>query len=286
MASGALALALAVSACGDDDGDEGVGVSDPAPLVDRIPTGVSELNFVDLRAVWDELGLPEDAEASLGLGDDETRLNVAAGNVLQFLSLPRRTPLHDAIDLGRVDAAASNLIIGLPGIAVLQTSQPFDEIAAALEEQGYERDGGVMSTELGDGAGSTTYNVVADDGDGLIVLGFDRDTVEASVDGKPGLENPARPLIEQVEGVSRAAIASTDSGCVRGLAIGESADGDTGEIRIEVEGEASAGRFRLPERRVLPMLEYGEAVWRATPLRSMSTSIRTRGSTPALERDP
>jgi hypothetical protein len=51
---------------------------------------------------------------------------------------------------------------------------------------------------------------------------------------------------------------STSLDCVQGLAVGESFDPERADLRIEIDGEASADRFRLPALREKPRLEYAE----------------------------
>jgi hypothetical protein len=255
VAIGMLAVALALSACGDDDGEDGVSVRDPGALIDRVPGKPSGLVFVDIAAVRDKLGAPDDAPVSqLGNGDDAIRVSQSAGRAMPWLSAPRRTPLHDAIETGAVDAAAANTVFGPPGISVIETSQPFEQIAAALEDQGYKRDGDLLKTDLGQ---QFSYPVVADGGDGVIVLGFKRSTVEDAVAGSAGSDDPARPLLGQVEGVARGG-RPVEVNCLRALAVGESFDPDTAELGIQVDGEASADRFRLPDADLKTPLEYGE----------------------------
>ena len=257
----ALAVALALPACGDDEGS--AGPSDEAvALLDHVPrSGEPELAFADFDAAREQLGLPDDADlAEFPAGADEedpqARLATTAGLLIRYLSLPpqQQTPLPQAIDHGAVRAAASNVVTGGPGITVLSTSQSFDDIAAALEDRGYQRDGGTLEDDSA--SIRFAYPLVADAGDGVIVLGYARGPVEDAVAGTSGSDH-ARALLERVEGVVRDAV-TFDSKCVHGLAVGESYDPEAGEVRIEVEGEAEAERFRLADSQTIPQLEYGD----------------------------
>ncbi|MGH2989097.1 MAG: hypothetical protein ACRDMA_04425 [Solirubrobacterales bacterium] len=283
----ALCLGVALSGCGDDDGPD---PADPAMLLDHIPPGASELRFADLAAMRSQLGLPEDADvADFPRGehpadDGQRRLAMTAGALLTYLGLGVKRGLRRAIDHGAITAAASNVTTGAPGISVIRTSQPFDEIAATLEHEGYTRAGNVVRSRKYRGAPKSSrgsietygsgarikpalpdqdflrrfnYPVVADAGDGVVVLGFERRTVENAVTGSAGSGDPVRALLEDVEGVARGS-AMIVGNCVRALAVGESFDPHVTELRIDIDGEASADRFRLPELRERPHLEYGE----------------------------
>jgi hypothetical protein len=132
----------------------------------------------------------------------------------------------------------------------------FDDVAAALVTDGYERHGDVLESDSSFVEGS--YGVIADAGDGVLVLGYNRQAVAEAIEDAPSNDNPARPLIERVEGVVRSSARPTDLGCIEGIAAGESADLRRGEIRIEVEGEAAPGRLNLPDALALPEFEFGK----------------------------
>jgi len=67
--------------------------------------------------------------------------------------------------------------------------------------EGYRRDGDVLGSDSSFVKGS--YRVIADAGEGVIVLGFRPAAVAQAIEDAPGTDNPARPLIEEVEGVTR-----------------------------------------------------------------------------------
>jgi hypothetical protein len=262
----ALCVTFAISGCGDDE--NGGDRPDRAELLDHVPSVEGgALAYADFATAKEQLGLPEDADvADFTTGDDPAnvgreRLADTAAWLLHYLTNPQPTPLRKAIDHGAIGAAANNVDDGGSGVSVIRTSQSFDDIARALGRSGYERDGDVLESKSPPGP-SRLYRVLADAGDGVIVLGFERRAVEDAVAGSAGSDNLARALLEGVDGVARGSIAtvvdSTSLDCVRGLAVGESFDRETADLRIEIDGEASADRFRLPELRERPRLEYGE----------------------------
>ena len=260
--AGSVALAVALPACGDDDGDErsaeaAASTPDATALLDYLPADPSEIALADLAAAREELGLPADADASEIEGSDaQADLGAAAGSVIAYLSLPRPRPIQDAIDHGAITATAGNLTRGGRGITAIATPQPLDHIAQLLVTEGYERRGDVLESDSSFVEGS--YSVVADAGEGVIVLGFKRGTVERAIEDPPGAENPARPLIDAVPGVTRRALVTDDLDCIEGIGIGQAATLESGEIRIELAQDASVDRFRLPDALTLPEFEFGK----------------------------
>jgi hypothetical protein len=283
----ALCVVVTISGCGDDDDPHDT--IDPAVLLDHVPSGARELRFADLAEVRSQLGLPEDADvAQFPSGedpadDDQRQLAMTATALLTYLGLGVEGGLREAIDHGAITAVASNVTISARGIAVIATGQPFDEIAAALENEGYTRDGNVVRLRGYRGPPTSSrgsvevyepgerikpavpkpdflrrfeYPVVADAGDGVIVFGYRRSSVDEAVRGSARPEDPARALAEEVEGVTRDAIDVGDP-CVEALAVGQSFDPESAEVKIAIDGDASADRFRLPELPE-PPLEYGE----------------------------
>ncbi|MGH2961474.1 MAG: hypothetical protein ACRDL3_04670 [Solirubrobacterales bacterium] len=258
MAIVALCVAGAISGCGDDGGGSD---AVPAELVDHFPGGQIYLMFADFAAMKQQLGLPEDADIARfppredSANTGQQQLAATAARILSYyLELPKGKALRAAIDHGAIVAGASNGVVGRPGLAVIRTDQSFDDIAEGLPAKGYERDGDLLESKS---SAQGVYGVLADGGDGVIVLGFRRRTVEDALSGTAGSDDPVRALLEDVEGVARGSVKIVGN-CVRALAVGESFDPDTTELRVGIDGEASADRFRLPELRERPHLEYGE----------------------------
>jgi hypothetical protein len=257
-----MCAAVALAGCGGGaDGGEAqepaVAAPDATALLGYLPPNPPEIALVDLAAARADLGLPADADASeLGGSDAQSDLGAAAGSVIPYLSLPRRRPIQDAIDHRAITAAAGNLVQGGPGITAIATAQPLDDIGQRLITEGYERHGDILESDSSFVQGS--YSVIADTGDGVLVLGFSRGTVERATEDAAAADNPARPLIEEVSGVTRKALVTDDLDCIDGIGVGQSADLDSGEIRIEVAEEASGERFRLADALTLPEFEFGK----------------------------
>jgi hypothetical protein len=53
--------------------------------------------------------------------------------------------MHEAIDAGRVSAAATNLALGTGSLTVVRTGQDADEVVDVLMGADYERDGDVLT---------------------------------------------------------------------------------------------------------------------------------------------
>lgn len=259
--AGTVAIAISLAACGnDDDQDNAEAVAstpNAAALLDYVPASPSGVRLTDLATAREELGLPPDADVSEpGASLAESRIAAAAGAVIPYLSLPRPRPIEAAIDHGAITAAASNLVVGDPGIAAIATPQSLDDVAQGLVADGYERRGDLLESDSAFVEGS--YNVIADAGDGVMVLGYESGTVERAIDHTPGKDNPARTLIEEVHGITRGAVAPAHLDCIDAIAAGESADRERGEMLIEVRGEVAAQRFRLPDALTLSEFEFGK----------------------------
>jgi hypothetical protein len=254
----ALCVVVAIPGCGDDEGRSDGARAD---LLDHFSGGQGNLMLVDFAAMKQQLGLPEDADISkFPTGDDpasapQQRLAATAARILSYyLEFPKGKVLRGTIDHRAIVAGASNGAVGQPGLAVIKTSQPFADIAVGLKAGGYDRDGDLLEWKS---SAQGVYGVVADADDGVVVLGFNRRTVEDALSGGAGSGDPVRSLLEDVDGVARGSVKIVGN-CVRALAVGESFDPHTTELKIGVDGEASADDFRLPELRERPHLKYGE----------------------------
>jgi hypothetical protein len=251
LASSSVAL---VAGCGGSDGSEG-GVSaggggggDAATvLVDRLPEEARQVAAIDVAAVRRGLGLPDDQAIGDLSGNGVQQLAFALGTAVPFLAIPQVTPIREAFDTGAMTAAASVPYAFAPerAVVVVRTSQSFDELAAALADQGYERDGELVVTERSvvEMGGVT---VVAAAGDDLIVLAQSAEVARAVAAGED--DGPAlADQLDAVDGPLRVAFATAadSDSCVETLAAGWQVDPAEGEIAITVAEPDDAGGLEL-----------------------------------------
>jgi hypothetical protein len=138
----ALAVGGVLAGCGGDD---------EAGLVERLPGDARALSAIDLAAVKEGLGLPEDADPTRApddAGDEaQARLFAYAGGAFPYLARFDRTFMQ-AIDESRVTQAATTPVSGPDTVVTLATDQPLDdEIASRLERAGYRPDDGLLVNE-------------------------------------------------------------------------------------------------------------------------------------------
>jgi hypothetical protein len=240
LVASAASVAALVAGCGSDS-------SDPGELADALPGDPSIVSYIDLDAAREALELPDDADPAdyddLGDPSDptpESQLVTAAANALPHVTEPflRRFETDAtalAFDHSQVSAAAASQDPEAR-VAVVQTDQPFDEIADSLESSGFELDGDVYAGESVEPAVAFPY--VADLGDGRVVVARDREQADAALAGEdePG---EAAELLAEVEPPQREATAiTTEETCVTGLALGGTPGGSEVEIALRVDGEA------------------------------------------------
>ena len=244
-----IPLIIAIAGCGGSDSvEQPANGSDPAELIARVPPDF-QLGYVNLAGAREQLDMASDTDPSAREAkpdSDEAELAGVAAVALHFMLIPEPTALaEEVVDWGAVSEAASNRIFGVPGITVIRTTQPFDQIAQELEERGFERDGDVV--ELDRGFVNQDHAVFADAGEGIVVLGWTRQAVDRALSETPAADPLQLSLLTSVEGVSRNAFTGGLPECVRGVATGQSFDPELGEIRIEVKGRADEKRLRDPE---------------------------------------
>lgn len=213
----ALVLVLVAGCSGDDDDGGSVlgalpGANGADDLVGRLPESPT-VAYVDLDAARDQLGLATDADADVDDvdldGDPErARLVGVAALGLPYLRHPYDVPLASALDTSLVHAAASTVTSGPNnGAAVVRTDQSFDDLADALADEGYEPDGDLLVR--GGPTVQAVFPVVADGGDGTLVLAASEAEARAVLDGGAGT-TPAIELLGRLPGIAVAAGATPD----------------------------------------------------------------------------
>jgi len=250
IVAGGLLATLVLMACGDSSGDE-----PQTPQADSVPGG--EL-LTRVSAVVAKDGGPDevtyanlsDARAQLGDSPREPLSGPTAKGSELFSSVaiaavPYATyrgglspsPLNEAIDGGRVRTAASRTgLLGDTAVAVLQTSQPFAEISERLSTRGYRKEGDLLVTDQS--FNEVYYPVVADAGNGVVVLAGSEDAARTALDGGDGDLTEAAQLIGQVPGVLRMAGPVPDATCARYWALGQQAAPQSGKFMVVVDGDA------------------------------------------------
>lgn len=144
-------------------------------LVELVQPPEPHLFYLDLEAAREQLGLPDDADARAtqpspqgdGISEEQIALFNAASPAFTFAVRPGRSPLADAIDTGQVSGAASSVLFSRQAVSALRTGQAFDEVATALEGQGYRRDGSLLVPT----GPAEVYDLVVGDGSWVRVEG-------------------------------------------------------------------------------------------------------------------
>jgi hypothetical protein len=196
LALGALAVtSIGASGCGGDSAPR-------QDILDRLPAESDTIQYLDAATFREQLGLPPDATPDTS-GGEEAEAIESLRDAMAFV--PRGGSATDApVDMGQVQSAAQGLSVAqgadVPIITVIETEQPFDEIAARLEEGSYTRDGSVLDDRLGD-------DVVADAGNGVVPFGHDAEppagevrlTTAETADAESLFEPSLLPAIESGE---------------------------------------------------------------------------------------
>lgn len=248
MGWGPLVLVFAltlVSGCGGDDEtpEPGPSTLDVEVLARTAPTA-PVLFYADVAGAKEQAGLPASADALQP--DDPTPQALAlvnsVGPALPVVQFPR-SEIAGAIDGGAITASASPALFAPEAVSAFRTEQPFGEIAEALVERGFERNGALLVANSSDLA-PPDFPVVGDGGDGVVVVAGSVEAAERAI------ERTALPgdvaLMEEVTGVIRGLETPTPGrGCVRLVAVGQDLDPATGELLYEIEGEAEPSRFAL-----------------------------------------
>lgn len=253
-------IVLGLPACGgEEDTPASGGETD---LVDRLPraepSGVIYLDFYAAREAL-ELDAEVDPESAILGSDAERRFGLVAGAAVPYLASPVDTAVRKAVDATRISAAANNLLsVGEQAVTVLVTDQPFDEIAATLEEEGFSRDGDVLtSDESPQEVGATA---VAGD-DGVLALGFTAAAVEAAATGETELaQGPERDLLAELDAPAKAAFATSDP-CSEAIGAADALAGGEGELVVAAtDPDAERFIFDDSDEFVVQDLRFGEAI--------------------------
>lgn len=257
----ALAFVLALGAfagCGGDDSTSTTAststaagpTGDAAKLAQYLPADGPLISEVDLAAARQELGLDPDADATdieavasgeAGLDDPSGELVTTAAFAIppvnSFLLAGKTDPFVEALDGTAVTAAASNQSDPNGPVSVIQTDQPFADLASKLEGAGYKRDGDTLSDP------TAVVSEVASAGDRVIVATGNGAAAGELAGSPPGGPSELISLID-FDGGSMAGATTVDgaqSPCMTALGGRGPADATGGTARFQVDGTAEAG---------------------------------------------
>lgn len=257
----AVALAaLTLVACGSGSGDPDV---PPGRLgiLGYLPAEAIQVELVDVKLLRSKLGLPTGADAT-DPAELEKRIHADTHRLVEetsvgfpplkaYLETQKLPPSGEAISGSELQLVA-RAGFDAEMVAAITTTQPFEEIAAALERRGFERRGDALvavEEDLGDPVRS-----VATAADGTIIL----PDVAAKVAAEGGEIGAASAVLPGLEGPTSVAATGVSDGCVSAYAVGLSASGSKGQLQISVaEDPADPSRFQAP--RGFGELEFGSA---------------------------
>jgi hypothetical protein len=285
LAAAVLSVPLLLAACGSSAEDNGgtARASHGRELLARVSAAIAahdgsqsldDVVYADFVRAREQLVLPPDTdvyEQRSGKSPTPLLASVAA-RAMSYAGRPTVTPLQEAIDGGAIEASASIPVIGPPTALVVETSQPFEQISAALHTRGYARDGDLLVTARP--TSRVFYPIVADAGDVVVVLAASQQAARAALGGQDAELTPAAKLIGRVPGVARAASTQRNR-CIVARAAGQDLAPPEGEYLVVIDGSASAARLTVAGK-ALPGgqgdLIFGEAEAGRDGIRARFTS--------------
>lgn len=242
-----------VAGCADDNSGGELSRAAPDPdLVRVIAPSKPHMDYIDLAGTREQLGLAADEEVALPTNAEEMptpeRLLLAniASHLLVHIPRPNPAPVADAIDGASVSAGATPSVVSAEAVAALRTSQPFDDLAARLEDHGYQRRGDIVINDSADPI-QPFFPALADGDDGLIILAGSAEAAERALTD-PGVPSGVARLLDDIGGVVKQVdVSKPQRGCVTSIAIGQDLDPAVGEIVVSVANDVSKGAFILDD---------------------------------------
>lgn len=191
------------------------------------------------------------ARKQLELADDVSAYDIKLsplGGALNYAAGPDESPLERAIDGSSVVTAASrNIAFGIPALDAVRTEQPFSEIATALQNEGYEKDRDLWVDR---GSLPDPGSVVADAGDGVLLLGGSEEFVRKVLSTEDPPASRSTRLIDEVPGVARVAFSNNEAveeslpKCVVAVAAGQDLSPNNGEMLLVLDEKADADKLK------------------------------------------
>lgn len=234
----AAAIAL-LNGCGGDDAPDSNGDLSAKELAAKLPDGgTPQAVAVDVSAAKEAAGVPSDSDPlEPGTDPGVARFNFSSFFALRDLLTPSDNPVRAALDHSVITTYAAHPYVSDDAVTLLSTSQDFEEIASSLEDDGWERDGDVISTD-GDPE-VLSYTAVAA-GDEFIALGYTPEAVEAVAagDAEPSDTGELEALEELEAPVVTAVIPDApDAECITEVSFEDFVDG-TANLFVTIDGEA------------------------------------------------
>jgi hypothetical protein len=254
----------------------------------------SGLAYADLDAAREQLGLPPDAAISGG-GRQRLLLSFAARPLFRFSTVisgnPSLGPLGDVLDSHSIEVAVgTNFAFSGPGadeiwpwdVVVLRTTQPFEEIAGVLREDGYEETDGLLLADRrppGTRRYPSTFPFpsIGDGGDGVVVFGGSAAAARAALRDAGAELTEAAALLAELPGVARVA-SRPSSRCVVAIGLGEEADPREGELVVVVEGKAHAKRLLFNGRTSAALSKGTEVTFDQSTAEGNRATVRFRST--------
>jgi hypothetical protein len=247
-----LFAAFAVAGCGDEE-------PSPAPagevslqeLAQYLPTGEpGSVYFADVAAARKELKLPADAEAlpyesvvdqSIDPASAEWDLMTAVQPALSPLGLSDEAkasldPVAEAFDDRAISAAVSGGAEA--AMTAIKTTQSFDDLAEALEAEGFDRDGDTLNSST-----HPRVTEVTDAGDGVILISNQPEAAADAAADPPGGPKESLELLERADQPIGLAIGGNGQSCVEAYGGWENAAGTKGTFAFETSDAVEADRI-------------------------------------------
>lgn len=239
----AVAAAVALGSCNENLAIENA-ATDPAELARYFPESTQLVQTTDVAEVRQELGLPDDADATPTqrsvLRDRESPQSKL------FALTSRAFPIVSRAYALEFEASGSSPLDGTliraaahdnGDLMIVSTAEPFDQVADKLKRTGYSLDRGIYLA--GPDTPRVAPPVVADGGSGRIVFtgseGLARSTLRRMEERAEG--GTAAEALQAVSGSVKRAITAIRSRCVEAIAAAQSATGRGAILAIEVAGE-------------------------------------------------
>jgi hypothetical protein len=248
-----MAVAFGAAGCGGDDEPQ------PAPagetslqeLARYLPTEEpGSVYFADIAAAKAELGLPADAEAlpyesvvdqSIDLASPEWDLMTAVQPALSPLGLSDKAqasldPVAEAFDDRVISAAVSGGAEA--AMTAIKTTQSFDDLADALEAEGFDRDGDTLNSST-----HPRVTEVTDAGEGVILISNQPEAAADAASDPPGGPKESLELVARADQPIGLAIGGNGQSCIAAYGGWENAAGTKGTFAFETSDRIEPDRI-------------------------------------------